>query len=335
GAHLTATASPLLDGEGRTVGAIECVRDITEQKALEGRLAQAQRLEAIGTLAAGIAHDFNNILTAIGGYAGFLRDDMPEGDRRREDAVGILNLAARGARLTRQLMVFSSRQVLAPEVVDLRLLAAGAVELLARLIPESVQQSLLAAPAPCWVKVDAGQFEQVLINLAINASDAMPSGGTLCVETALEEASAQGAPRAPRRLEGPLVRLTVRDDGVGMTSEVKARAFEPFFTTKERGKGTGLGLAMVYGIVAQAGGEIEVESEPGRGTAVHIRLPLAAAPESRAAVPEPAAGAAPRGTESVLLVEDEEAVRGLAARALRQAGYEVLCAGHGAEALEA
>jgi CheY-like chemotaxis protein len=281
-------------------------------------------MEAVGRLAGGIAHDFNNLLTAIIAFAGFVRDELPQGDQRRDDVSEILRTADRAAALTRQLLAFSRRQPIAPRNVDLNVLVASAMNLLRRTIGEDVE--LVARPGDAlWpVFVDPGQFEQVVMNLAINARDAMPLGGRLVLETTNEARSLPDG--------GDEVVLRVHDDGVGMTDEVVKQIFEPFFTTKEEGKGTGLGLSMVYGLVTQAGGRISVESEVGRGTTFQIRLPrakqLAQRPAQSSRSP-----AVRHGSETILVVEDELVVRRALTRLLTRGGYTVLEAENGERAL--
>ena len=290
-------------------------RDVTAQRELREQLAHAQRLEALGRLAGGIAHDFNNLLTAIGGYSEILVASFDGDDPRREDAVEILRAAERASALTSQLLAFSRRQVIETEVLDLGEVIAGLARLLERLLGESVTLVARAEPG-CLVEADRGQLEQVVTNLAVNARDAMLSGGTL--ELAV-------------RREGDRVELLVSDTGVGMDAETVNHVFEPFFTTKEPGKGTGLGLATVYGIVTQFGGEIHVDSEPGAGTRIRILLPRAV---SEAREEEPETGVQQRlGTEVVLLAEDEETIRRLVSEVLSRHGYTVHAAANGDEAL--
>ena len=296
--------------------------DITDRKKLEARLAQAQKMESVGRLAGGIAHDFNNILTALSGYAKFVADDLPADDRKRADMGEVLALTDRAARLTSQLLAFSRRQILVPEVLNLNAVVGGMANLLKRLLGENIALKTSLASKPCFVKADRGQLEQVLLNLALNARDAMPEGGALEFET---------------RCAGATVLLTVRDTGAGMTDEVQARAFEPFFTTKQPGKGSGLGLSMVHGIVTQSGGEIELDSGPGRGTAFRIALPCfdpSSGPhETLEALQAEREGL--EGSETVLLVEDEEALRRVSERMLAECGYTVLTAPDGPGALAA
>jgi nitrogen-specific signal transduction histidine kinase len=308
------------------------VEDITERKLLEAQLRQAQKMEAVGRLAGGIAHDFNNLLTAITGYADLALSDLREGDPMRQDMEEILRAAHRAAELTRQLLAFSRQQVLAPRVLDLNEVVQSVDKMLRRLVGEDVELLSVLAPGLGHVKADPGQLEQVIVNLAVNARDAMPTGGKLTIETAdaeLAETRVRDLAAVPA---GRYVMLAITDSGTGMDEETKARIFEPFFTTKEQGKGTGLGLATVYGIVKQSGGFIWLYSEPGHGTTFKIYLPRV---EGAADALAPPVGTVevPRGTETVLIVEDEEAVRALAKTALTRKGYRVLEAANGGEAL--
>ena len=308
------------------------LRDISERKLLEAQLRQAQKMEAVGRLAGGIAHDFNNLLTAIIGYTDLALADLREGDPMRQDMEEILRAAHRAAGLTRQLLAFSRQQVLAPRVLDLNEVVQTVDKMLGRLVGEDIELQSVLAPGLGHVKADPGQLEQVIVNLAVNARDAMPTGGKLTIETAdveMTETQGRDLTTVPA---GRYVMLAITDSGTGMDEETKARIFEPFFTTKQQGKGTGLGLATVYGIVKQSGGFIWVYSEPGHGTTFKTYLPrvegaadTVASPVGRAAVP--------RGTETVLIVEDEAAVRALAKTALARKGYRVLEAANGGEAL--
>jgi two-component system, cell cycle sensor histidine kinase and response regulator CckA len=306
---------------GRVTGVFGIARDLTTRRALEGQLREAQKMEAVGQLAGGVAHDFNNILTAISGFAELLLSDFDTDDSRRADVEEILQSARRGSGLTRQLLAFSRKQVLQPATLDLNDVVAEIANMLRRLLGATVQLLTLPAASPTPVLADRTQLEQVLINLAVNARDAMPDGGTLTIEVGSSTADPGG-----RRL----ARLVVSDDGAGMPSDVAARAFEPFFTTKAVGKGTGLGLATVRGIVEQSGGTIHVDTHEGRGTTFTISLPLA---ESRAVESAEHPAERMRGIGTVLVAEDEDAVRDIARRVLERAGFRVLVARHGADAL--
>jgi len=319
---------------GPTVFYTAVIRDITDRRQGEAalrhrdeQLRQAQKMEAVGRLAGGIAHDFNNLLTAIIGYTEFLLADVPASSRG--DVEGIRKAGLSAAALTRQLLAFSRKQVLQFEILDLNGVVSNTDKLLRRLVDESVELALSLTPGLPPVKADPGQIEQILLNLAVNARDAMPAGGRLTIRTESEDLGGDtlrgGVPVHP----GPWVVLTVGDTGSGMSDEVRSHIFEPFFTTKEFGQGTGLGLATVYGIVQQSGGYIEVDTAPGQGTRFRIGLP--ALPHAVAAGPLAAAATStpPRGSETVLLVEDNESVRELARAALTRAGYQVVEAVNG------
>jgi nitrogen-specific signal transduction histidine kinase/ActR/RegA family two-component response regulator len=298
---------------------IAVVRDLTPTKELETQLRQAQKMEAVGRLAGGIAHDFNNLLTAISGYSEFLIDGL-EDERLRRHADEIRKAAARAASLTGQLLAFSRRQVLQPRALDLNAVVSDMDMMLRRLIGEDVELVTLLDPNVSPVQADPTQVEQVIVNLAVNARDAMPNGGSVTIETT-----------DVRTGEGDFVELRMTDTGIGMTDLERQQLFDPFFTTKEGG--TGLGLATVYGIVEQSGGTIEVDSAPGMGSSFRISLPRAELPaDVPAAAP---ARVAPRsGDETILLVEDETVVRRLVAEILENSGYTVLQAGDGPSALE-
>jgi len=301
--------------------AIEGAVGRRERRRLEEQLAHSQRMEAVGRLAGGIAHDFNNVLTAVLGSIELLLLDEPPGRPHREELDIIRDAATRAKDLIRQLLAFSARQVLQPAVVDLNRLVRDVAKMLRRLIGEDIKLETLLAPELGAVRVDAGQMEQVLVNLAVNARDAMPEGGRLTIKTDNVDAG------------GSQVLLHVSDSGVGMDEEVQAHLFEPFFTTKPRGKGSGLGLATVYGIVRQSGGHIAVDSAPGRGATFRVYLPRVEAPLDPTDRPRPVTAPA-AGSETILLVEDEHLVRLLARKVLERAGYRVLVAAGGAEALE-
>jgi signal transduction histidine kinase/ActR/RegA family two-component response regulator len=297
-------------------------RDITRYKALEAQLHQAQKLESIGRLAAGVAHDFNNLLTVVMGYSGILLADRDPSDPAYAGLVQMRKAAERGAALTRQLLAFSRQQVWRPELLNLTALIADAEPMIRRLIGEDVRLVSNLDPSVALVRADSGQLHQAFLNLVVNARDAMPHGGTLTISTSNEEVSARDSTFAGSA-PGEYVQLTVADTGTGITEEVRSHMFEPFYTTKEEGKGTGLGLSTVYGIVQQNGGHIAVETEPGQGTVFRIRLP-AVAPESAPAKELDAEEAMPRGTETILLVEDQEEVREVYATILRSLGYNVI-----------
>jgi PAS domain S-box-containing protein len=307
-------------------------RDVTAQIRLEAQYRQAQKLESIGRLAGGVAHDFNNLLTVILSSSEVMKQDRAAGLPVDDDDIEQIHAAGERARdLTRQLLAFARKQVIAPVSLDLNAVVRGSEKLLHRVLGEDVHL-MVKAETGLWATLcDAGQIEQVLVNLAVNARDAMPGGGALTIETRNVEAEDAEAVSDPDRRPGRWVRLTVRDTGLGMSPEAKAHLFEPFFTTKEHGKGTGLGLATVHGIVAQSGGHLHVESEPGRGTTFHICLPPSDAPQ---VVNQPAPPAeSTSGSEAILLVEDDPLVRGVTLRALKGSGYRVIPAASGEEAL--
>ena len=306
--------------------------DVTERKQLEDKLRQSQKLEAIGLLAGGVAHDFNNLLTAISGYTEFVLNTFDANDRRREDLQEVVKAGRRAAALTRQLLAVSRRQLLQPTVLDVNAMVADLQKLLHRTIPENIEIQLELSPALDPVRADRGQLEQVVLNLAINAGDAMPQGGRLRLTTATVDVGVADARRRQPMQPGRYVRLTVSDTGTGMAPETQAHIFEPFFTTKPRGKGTGLGLATVYGIVKQSDGYIWVDSQIGQGTSFEIYLAIA-----NASVETPVERTPPRefvgSSQTILLAEDDGAVRRLARDVLARQGYTVLEARDGDEAL--
>jgi two-component system cell cycle sensor histidine kinase/response regulator CckA len=310
----------------------ELQREISERERVEQQLLQAQKMEAIGRLAGGVAHDFNNLLTIISGYGALLLEQMEGQAPLREHVEQIAIAADRAAMLTRQLLVFGRRQVLAPRILDLNTVVANMDKMLRRLIGEDIDLATLQDPQLGRVKADPGQIEQVVMNLAVNARDAMPRGGKLTIETANVDLDDAYVREHVAVTPGPYVMLAVSDNGIGMDPPTLTRIFEPFFTTKEIGKGTGLGLATVYGIVKQSGGNIWVYSEPGRGATFKIYLPRV---EETSAAEEPHrhAAAPTTGSETVLLVEDEDAVRFLVRNILESKGYRVLEARSGTEAL--
>ena len=304
--------------------------DITERKRLEERLTQAEKMQAIGQLAGGVAHDFNNLLTVIGMQLEAVLDKTPDDDlkSRLKDAQ---RAAERAAALTSQLLAFSRRQVLRSQILDLNRLIEQLSKMLSRLLRENIELTFALEPDLGSVRADPNQIEQVLVNLAVNAQDAMPNGGRLTIETAMVRVDS--APAQPGGIEpGEYVRVTVRDNGHGMDAQTLAHIFEPFFTTKKTGHGTGLGLSTAYGVVRQSGGQIQVESQPGQGSTFRIYLPRVAGTEP--ARPVGVSTAMPRGSETILLAEDEESVRKLVASQLGTLGYRVLTALDGFQAIE-
>ena len=308
--------------------------DVTEKRSLEAQLLQSQKMESMGRLAGGVAHDFNNLLGIITGYGELLRKRVGADARLVKYVDDITKAAERAAGLTRQLLAFSRKQVLQPRILDLNAVVGETETMLRRLIGEDIQLTTVLDEQLNAVRADPGQMDQVLMNLAVNARDAMPRGGRLTIETrnvVLDQAYArQHAGVEP----GHYVMLAVSDTGHGMTPEVRTRSFEPFFTTKAQGKGTGLGLATVHGIVRQSGGHIWLYSEPGHGTTFKIYLPRTDAPRAAVEAPAPAEVALPSGSETILLVEDEASLRELVGECLEASGYKVLEAGHGMAALE-
>jgi two-component system cell cycle sensor histidine kinase/response regulator CckA len=320
------------DVENESEFMIYMVEDITERKRLEDQFFQSQKMETIGRLAGGIAHDFNNLLTVIKGYTQLSLNLIKEDDPCRENIDEILKASDRASELTQQLLAVSRRQVLNMQVLELNGLIRGLEKMVGRVIGEDIEMITMLTESIGKVKSDPGQIEQVILNLAVNARDAMPKGGKLTIETANVDLDENYTRSHIGVTPGAYVMLSVSDTGVGMPPEVKEHLFEPFFTTKEKGKGTGLGLSTIYGIIKQSGGNIWVYSEPGQGTTIKIYLPR---------VEEEAEGLPlknetkplPKGDETVLLVEDESAVRGFAARVLREQGYTVFEATNGIEAV--
>ncbi|VTR93797.1 multi-sensor hybrid histidine kinase : PAS/PAC sensor hybrid histidine kinase OS=Desulfococcus oleovorans (strain DSM 6200 / Hxd3) GN=Dole_1520 PE=4 SV=1: PAS_3: PAS_3: PAS_4: PAS_8: PAS_4: PAS_3: HisKA: HATPase_c: Response_reg [Gemmata massiliana] len=314
---------------GRSKRMVGFVSDVSERRRLEDQYRQAQKMDAVGQLAGGIAHDFNNLLTVINGYSDIILGTLQTHDPARSMVEEVKKAGNRAADLTRQLLAFGRQQVLQPKILDPNEIIKNVAQMLRRLIGEDIGLVLRPDPELLRVKVDPGQMSQVLMNLAVNARDAMPIGGTVTIETRNVVLGTGATVDGAEVRSGPYVRLSVTDTGTGMTAAVRRHIFEPFFTTKEQGKGTGLGLATVYGIVKQSGGHIEVETALGRGTTFRIYLPGTASP----VLSENAAdGMVPEGTEVILLVEDEPGVRALAELALRKRGYTVLTAGHAEEA---
>jgi len=325
------TITPVRNDAGEITHFIAIKRDLTEPRRLQAQFLQAQKMEVVGRLAGGVAHDFNNLLTVINGTADLALMDLPEGHPMRREFAHIKDAGDQAARLTRQLLSFSRKQVVDPAVVNVGDNIKHMAGLLRRLIGEDIKLAVVAPPEEDAVIIDPGQLEQVLLNLAVNARDAMPHGGVLTVATSrvtVDEGFAAGhAPLAA----GPHVMVTVTDTGIGMTDEVRRRMFDPFFTTKESGHGTGLGLATVYSIVKQAGGCIEVDSEPGHGATFRVYLPIATRSSGEVALESPRRA---RGSETILVVEDEDGLREVVTRMLRGAGFTVIHANGARQALE-
>jgi two-component system, cell cycle sensor histidine kinase and response regulator CckA len=323
----------LRDASGHATGTLSIGEDITERNRLELQLRQAQKMEAVGRLAGGVAHDFNNVLTAIFGYVDLLREEIPEGSSAHQDLAEVRKASERAAGLTRQLLAFSRQQILEPVVLDLNDLVEDFEKMLRRVIGEDVELRLALGTDVGNVRADPGQLQQTLMNLVVNARDAMPIGGTLILETANADLTEQYAELHQPVVPGRYIMLAISDTGTGMTAETKARIFEPFFTTKEKGKGTGLGLSTVYGIVKQSGGYVWVYSELGRGTTFKIYLPRVDAPAEQL-LPRREPGSI-AGSETILLAEDDELLRPLAKGLLQKLGYTVLDAENAATALAA
>lgn len=335
----SASISPIKNADGVITHFLAVKEDITERKRaeetrakLEDQLRHAQKMESIGRLAGGVAHDFNNMLTVIQGYCALMQDQIPAGDPLLADLNQIRRASERASTLTRQLLAFSRQQVLAPTVLDLNELVANLQKMLGRLIGEDITLSTVLQPGLWSIIADPGQMEQVIMNLVVNARDAMPTGGQIILETDNVYIDANYAQTHLEVPIGPCVLLVITDTGHGMDKPTLARIFEPFFTTKEQGKGTGLGLATVYGIVKQSGGHITVYSEPGQGTTFKIYLPATESPATPL-TPPPTQPAARAGTETILLVEDDEMVRHLVQRELQAKGYTVMEASSGDKAL--
>ena len=325
---------PLRGSGGEIVGAICMALDITDRKQLEEQFRQAQKMEAVGRLAGGIAHDFNNLLMVIQGYADLLTDRLPVGDTLRRNAEQIQVAAQRATSLTQQLLAFSRKQMLAPKVLNIQAVVSDMEKILRRLIGEDIELETSWEKDLWLVKADRGQIEQVIMNLAVNARDAMPHGGRLTIETANVELDASFSSTPSVLAPGKYAMLAVTDNGCGMDPKTQAHIFEPFFTTKEKGKGTGLGLATVYGIVKQSGGYVWVYSEPGHGTTFKIYLPRIEEETSLGELDRVDTRSLPRGSEMVLLAEDEKGVRELAKEYLEMSGYAVIEAEDGHTALE-
>jgi len=325
------SANTVFDERGETVGFISIQRDVTQRKHLEQQLMQAQKMEAVGQLAGGVAHDFNNILGIITGYAELTLDDPTLAERPRERLVEIKNAADRAVGITRQLLTFSRKQVLEKKILNLNVVVQETTKMLGRLLGENIEVSVMLDPDIGEVSADPTGIDQIILNLAVNARDAMPNGGKLTIQTANATIDADSSTRHGTLMAGDYVVLAVSDTGVGMDAETQERIFEPFFTTKEKGRGTGLGLSTVFGIVEQSGGSVWTYSEVGRGTTFKIYLPRAAAagPNVTNETTEIIRG----GGETILLAEDDSGLRKLNGELLRDLGYNVIEAADGAEAL--
>jgi two-component system cell cycle sensor histidine kinase/response regulator CckA len=326
------TQGPYRDRSGNIIGLFGIARDITELKRLESQLRQAQKMEALGRLAGGVAHDFNNLLMIITGYSELVYNRFRPDDPSRSPLAEVQKAAERAVELTRQLLAFSRKQVLQPRVIGLNPLLRDLFDMLRRLIGENIGLNFSMDPDLGLAKVDPGQFEHAIINLAVNARDAMAGAGILAIETRNARIGAEDAARNPDARPGEYVVVSVSDRGHGMDASTQARIFEPFFTTKPAGSGTGLGLAMVYGFVRQSGGHVEVDSAPGRGTTFRLFLPRTEESDD-APLPDQEDFRIPKGDETILLVEDEEAVRTLIRLVLQSYGYTVLEARDGQEGL--
>lgn len=339
GLWMRATADPVQDGDGALRGAVFTVRDVTgrrraeeENRDLQQQLGQMQKMDSIGRLAGGIAHDFNNMLSIVLGYGEMAKFRLDDGHPAREPLETVMNAAEKAAALTQQLLAFSRKQVLTMRVLDINQVVRQMTRMLGRIVRADIRFELRLSPGLRHVLADRSQIEQVLLNLVVNARDAMPDGGVLTIETADVVLAPNAPPPCPGIGPGAYVTLTVSDTGIGMTEDVREKVFEPFFTTKEAGKGTGLGLATVYGIVRQHGGCIGVESAPGRGASLKVSLPATdAAPDEEF---HAEAAAALRGSEGILVVDDDKLVCSMVGEALASFGYRVSTAGSAAEALE-
>ena len=325
------TITPVRDETGEVTHFIAIMRDITAQKRLEEQFRQAQKMEAVGRLAAGVAHDFNNLLTIINGYSELMIERLPAQDAMRASATEIRDAGLRAAGLTRQLLAFSRQQVFTPQVLDLNTVVGNLQKMLGRLVGEDIEMTFIQGEALSPVRADPGQIEQVVMNLVVNSRDAMPKGGKLTIETRNAEVDKTIARSHYPMPAGSYVMLAVTDTGCGMDKTIQSRIFEPFFTTKDRDKGTGLGLATVYGIVKQSGGFIWVYSEPGHGATFKIYMPVVEEVSRTSGIEEAAARAV--GSETVLLSEDDDKVRSLARIVLETRGYKVLETRNGQEAL--
>jgi two-component system, cell cycle sensor histidine kinase and response regulator CckA len=330
--HLEIRAMPRFGKDRQVIGLIHVVRDITEYKRMEAQLLQSQKMEAIGVLAGGVAHDFNNLLTVINGYTEMFLEDLPPDDPRHRDFKQISKAGQQAASLTSQLLAFSRKQILQPEILNINDILDETSKMLRRMIGEDIEIMVRTQPNLGLVNTDPGQVQQIILNLAVNARDAMPQGGKLTIETADVDFDEYYVMEHPLTKAGPYVMLAASDNGIGMDAATQTRIFDPFFTTKGIGKGTGLGLSTVYGIVKQSNGFIWVYSEPGKGTTFKIYLPRVEGKITKVAA-ENKLESDIHGFETVLVVEDEALVRSLACRILNDRGYYVLEASNGNEAL--
>ncbi len=333
------SVDPILDHSGNLIGAVSLLSDITDQKRAEERmrslqeqLLQSQKMEAIGQLAGGVAHDFNNLLTVINGYSDLILEELDKKSRIFQDMREIKKATEHAASLTRQLLAFSRRQVLQPKILDINSLIQNIEKMLRRMIGEDIQLMTILSKDLGRVKADPGQIEQVIFNLVVNSRDAMPQGGRITIHTENVEWDESFTRSYIDAIPGRYVMISISDDGMGMSKEVMEHIFEPFFTTKEKGKGTGLGLSTVYGIVKQSGGNIWMDSEPGKGTTFKIYLPQLEE-DGKSIEPVDSSGKSYPGSETILLVEDEESVRKVARTILGKNGYTILEATRGDEAL--
>jgi PAS domain S-box-containing protein len=332
GTTLDRYSSPAIGKDGKYYGRIWTFHDITERKTLEARLFQSQKMETVGKLAGGVAHEFNSILTTIIGQGELLLGDLPAGSPLAKNAAEINKAAGRGATLTRQLLAYGRKQFLQPEILNLNRVIEGMEDMFRHLMGVDVETQIIPAPGLRAVKADAGQIEQVIMNMLMNAREAMPNGGKLILETANVSFDQKSVGRYLELKPGDYVMLAITDTGTGMSEEVKARVFEPFFTTRGVGHGTGLGLSTCDGIIKQSGGQISVYSEPARGTTFKIYLPQVE-PQANPDRPPVNSQDLPHGTETILLVEDDSVLREMAATLLGRLGYKVLAAANGIEAL--
>jgi two-component system, cell cycle sensor histidine kinase and response regulator CckA len=334
GSHYQAegSISPIYDVSGNLTGFVSATRDVTGRLRMEEQLRQAQKMEGIGRLAGGVAHDFNNLLTVIAGYSGLLEEKLTGEGPLLDYAKQITRASGQAASLTKQLLTFSRKQIIKPKPLDLNILTGGMKQMLQRLVGEDIEVITALAPSLGMVRADADQMSQILINLAANARDAMPGGGRLFLRTANVDPGQVPVGGEVEAIPGPAVLLSVGDTGIGMSYQTRQNIFEPFFTTKERGRGTGLGLSTVYGIVKQNGGYIDVQSEPGKGANFSIYLPrIDECPGIRGG--EDSAAGRVRGSETILVVEDHEGVRGLIVGTLELCGFRILQAADGRAAL--